>query len=220
MSESLALNALNRVETLATLLGSAEATLERGYAGFAEALLDVQKNCYWEGEHESWGDYMRFITDKFKMGRAQLYHKVAVVRELQGVVESQDLSDMGISKASVLADIHRATGTIPESAIVAAKNSTVTVKDLKQSLADALRLPDDEPGEWYDLNFAFYVTAEEKATLQDAVKAAMMGDPPISNTLKDFQQRKQVALKWAMEFLGSNPTEPRPDEITDADIPF
>ena len=203
MSTSLALNALNRVEKLAEKLGVAESTLEQGYAELAEAILDVQKNRYWEGSSKSWGDYMKFITEKFNMGRAQLYHKVAVVKELQGVVESKDLSEMGISKASVLADAHRLNQELPESIIESAKDSKVTVKELKRSLAQVLHSSEYEDMEWYDMNFAFYVTAEEKLELQDADKIARGIDPPVSNTLKDFMQRKEVALRYAREILGT-----------------
>lgn len=213
MSEALALNALNRVEQLAEKLGQAESQLERGYAQLADAILEVQEKRYWEGLHASWGDYMKFITQKFNMGRAQLYHKVAVVKQLKGVVEPQALSDMGISKASVLADAHRLHGEIPESAIESAKSDTTTVKQLKKSLAEALHTPEQETMEWYDLNFAFYVTPEEKKELQDAESAARGIDPTVSTTLKDFMQKKEVALRWARDFLATYATESTEEEL-------
>lgn len=211
-SNVLALNALSRVEKLAERLGVAESTLEQGYAELAEAILDVQKNHYWDDSHKSWGDYMKFITEKFNMGRAQLYHKVAVVRELQGVVESKDLSDMGISKASVLADAHRLNQELPESAIEAAKNSKVTVKELKRSLAQVLHSSEYEDMEWYDAGYAFYVTDEEKAEIKDAESAARGIDPPISNTLKDFMQKKEIFLRFCREFLSTYSIEEEKDE--------
>lgn len=214
MGEALvALNALNRVEQLAEKLGQAENQLERGYAELAEAILDVQTNRYWEGAHASWGDYIKFITQKFNMGRAQLYHKVSVVKQLQGVVEPQELTSMGISKASVLADAHRLHGELPESAIESAKDNAVTVKQLKKSLAEALHIPEQESMEWYDLSFAFYVTPEEKKELQDAESVVRGIDPPISNTIKDFMQKKEVALRWAREVLATYATEVKEEEI-------
>lgn len=213
MNETLALNALNRVEKLAGELGHAESQLERGYAQLAEAILEIQDKRYWEGLHASWGDYMRFITQKFNMGRAQLYHKVSVVKQLKGVVEPQALSDMGISKASVLADAHRLHGEIPESAIESAKNDATTVKQLRKSLAEALHTPEQENMEWYDLNFAFYVTPEEKKELQDAESAARGIDPPVSSTLKDFMQKKEIALRWARDFLATYAIEPKEEEL-------
>lgn len=211
-SDSMAYAALADVDALAAKLGEAESLLEEGYAQFAAALLEVQNNRYWQlveihGEPcPSWGAYIADITEKFKMGRAQLYHKVAVVRQLQGVVDAADLTNMGISKASVLADIHRATGTLPDGAVSQAKDSA-TVKDLRKALAEASHMAADELGEWYDVGFAFVVTAEERATLQEAERAARQLDPPISNSLKTFQQKKEVALRWAQEFLATYPTK-------------
>src|SRR5579859_161085 len=177
--EAVALNALRNVEKLAEALGAAESQLERGYAELAAAILEVQEKRYWEGSHSSWKEYIEFISRKFHMGRSQLYHKISVVKQLEGVVEPKDLTDMGISKASVLADAHRLHGEIPDSAVESAKNSTVTVKELKKSLAEALHTPEQESMEWFDLNFAFYVTEEEKKELQDAMRTARSIDPPI-----------------------------------------
>lgn len=203
MTEAIALNALETVNRLAEQLGAAESMMEHGYAELAEALLVVQEGRFWEGEYESWGAYMAAITEKHKMGRAQLYHKVAVCRELRGLVDAADLTSMGISKASVLADISRANGTLPNDAIAEAKNPETTVKELKRALAEAAHAPEQEDGEWMDLNFAFYVTAEERAEINDAMLAARQMDPPISNTLKDFMQRKEIVLRFAREFLAT-----------------
>ena len=209
VSDSMAWAKLNDVDVLAAKLGAAESLLEEGYAQFASVLLDVQENLYWQlldidgAPCPSWGAYIAHIVEKFHMGKAQLYHKIAVCRQLKGVVAEKDLTDMGISKASVLADVHRATGKVTAEAVAAAKRDGVTVKDLKTALAQESHLPEQESGEWYDVGFAFMVTAEEKATLQEAEQAARQLDPPISNTLKTFQQKMDVALRWAQEFLAT-----------------
>ena len=209
VSDSMAYAKLNDVDVLAAKLGAAESLLEEGYAQFASVLLEVQENLYWQlldinGEPcPSWGAYVAHIVEKFKMGKAQLYHKIAVCRELKGVVDVKALTDMGISKASILADVHRATGVVSAEEIAIAKNEDVTVKDLKQHVAEALHLPEQESGEWYDMGFAFMVTPEERATLQEAENAARQLDPPISNTIKTFQQKKEVALRFAQEFLNT-----------------
>ena len=205
--ESNALNALSHVEHLAETLGRAETLLEKGYAEFAEALLVVQENRYWQGDHESWGEYMRFVTEKYNMGTRQVYHKLAAVKELKDDVSIGDLTEMGITKASVLADIHRNGGKLPEGAVELAKDPATTAKQLKQAMAEALHLSSPELGQWYDMGFSFVCTEEEKAELQDAEKAARRMDPPISNTLKDFEQKKQVALRFAREFLATYPSE-------------
>lgn len=213
MSEELATNALNKVNELAEKLGVAEAVLEGGYAELADALLNVRENRYWEGQWESWGEYFKFVSEKHNLGRAQLYHKVAVVKELQGVIEPSVLSEIGISKSSVLADAHRASGGtgIPKELIARARDEKVTVKDLKKALAEATHAPEHEDMEWLDVNYAFYVTPEEKAEIQEAERAARGIDPPISTSIKDFMQRKEILLRFCREFL-STYSEPKEKE--------
>lgn len=221
MTEDLALNALSKVEDLAYKLGKAETALEHGYAEFAAALLVVQENHYWDSQFESWGKYMEYITQEHHLGKAQLYHKVAVVRQLQGLVEPQDLTNMGISKASVLADAARLNnGVLPNEAIAAAQDDKATVKDLKKKVNEILNVAQPEDGEWMDLGFAFYVSEEEKVELQEAMAAARQQDPVISNTLKDFSQRKEIALRWARDFLATYSSTPQdePPPIEDVEI--
>jgi hypothetical protein len=196
---------LHDVDVWAEKIGQAEGMLEAGYAQFAAALLDVQENRYWElAEFESWGKYFDSIIQKFNLGKAQMYHKLAVVRELKGIVPSAELTEMGISKASILADAHRANGgMLPNEAISAAKNPDVTAKELKKTLATARILPEQNQDEWLDLNMAFYVTAEEREEIQEAMQIAREIDPPVSNTLKDFMQRKEIFLRFVREFLAT-----------------
>jgi len=204
MSEQLSQNALARVDILAEKLGAVEAILENGYAEFAEALLLVQDNRFWHPLYKSWGSYLTYITEKHKMGTRQVYHKVAVVKELRGSVSISDMTEIGISKASVLADIHRLNGSLPEDAVEKAKAAAST-KELKKSLAEALHLPEEDIGGWMDLEFGFMVNDEERREIQDALDLARRIDPPISTSLKDFQQRKEICLRLCREFLATYP---------------
>lgn len=194
---------LEKVEKLATILGGTEHVLESGYAQLACAILNVQKNRYWEGRFESWGKYIEHISTKFNLGRAQLYHKVSVVKELQGVVEPKDLSEMGISKAGVLADAHKTIPALPSSVLDAARDKEVTAKELKKVLAEATHVPESSKDEWYDMGAAFYVTPDEKSELLEAERAARSIDPTISISLKPHAQMKEVMLRWAREFLST-----------------
>ena len=202
-------DALARVDTLAEKLGRAEQLLEAGYAEFAEALLVVQDNLYWKTDmdpatgdpFESWGSYMRHVTETFKLGQRQLYHKIAVVKELRGVVPLEDLTEMGISKASVLADTHKIAPVTDE--MIETAKSDATAKELKQRIAETLHLPEDEGMEWIDLGYAFFVSAEEKQEIRDAEEAARMQDPVVSNTIKESTQRKEVFLRFCREFLAT-----------------
>jgi hypothetical protein len=212
VTDALVWEKLHDVDVLAEKLGQAEIMLEGGYAQFAGKLLEIQEERFWDlAGFESWGKYFDSIIQKFNLGKAQMYHKLAVVRELKGIVPSAELTDMGISKASVLADACRAHGGIlPNEAIAAAKNPDLTVKGLKKTLATARILPEQQDGEWLDLGMAFYVTEDERAEIAEAMRIAREMDPPVSNTLKDFMQRKEVFLRFVREFLA---TYSLPEEI-------
>ena len=194
-----ALNALGRVESLAAKLGAAEAILETGYAEFAQALLEVREMKYWMDGHESWALYLQNISEVYHLGRTQLYHQIAVVDMLQGVVSESDLNKMGITKAGVLAAIAK-KNTLPAEILSAALTEGTTAKDLKALEAQTFRNA-DEVGEWFDLGAAFICTKEERAEIEDAILAAVNLDPVIQNTMKASAQRKEIVLRWCREFL-------------------
>ena len=196
-----ALNALGRVEQLAAKLGAAEAILETGYAEFAQALLEVREKKYWMDGHESWALYLQNISEVYHLGRTQLYHQIAVVDMLQGVVSESDLNKMGITKAGVLAAIAK-KNTLPAEILSAALTEGTTAKDLKALEAQTFRNA-DEVGEWMDLEFAFIVTAEERAEIEAAMEMAERIDPVIPNDMKKSARNKEIALRFAREFMAT-----------------
>ena len=214
----MAIEALGLVEELATKLGAAEGLLEAGYAQFAQALLDVQKNRYWETDFESWGAYFAHVCEKFKLGSRQLYHKVATVKELDGVVQLSDLTDMGITKASVLAAAHRGGAEISEDMVAQAKDASTTAKLLKKQVAQTLHQPETPDDDWIDLGFAFYASDDERAELREAEKIARGIDPPISNSLPEHSQKREIAIRWCREFLATYaiPEDPEDEETLDS----
>lgn len=192
------------METLVSKLAEAENQLETGYAQLAFVLADVSKNRYWEGSYESFGDFMNHLHTKFNLGKRQLYNYLSVARELGTDVSQQQLNDMGISKALVLRDAKKASGTVPELSVKAAQDPQVTVKDLKQLLYDSKALPKPQDGDWLDLDFSCYVTPEERETFNDAANAARHSDPSISETLSESAARKEILMRWAMSFLSDH----------------
>jgi hypothetical protein len=196
-----ALNALGRVEQLAAKLGAAEAILETGYAEFAQALLEVREKKYWMDGHESWALYLQNISEVYHLGRTQLYHQIAVVDTLQGVVSESDLNKMGITKAGVLAAIAK-KNILPAEILNAALTEGTTAKDLKALEAQTFRNT-DEVGEWMDLEFAFIVTAEERAEIEAAMEMAERIDPVIPNDMKKSARNKEIALRFAREFMAT-----------------
>jgi hypothetical protein len=194
---------LQEVDSLAAKLGAAEAQLEAGYGQLAVGLKEISEHRYWEGTYENFGEYMSHLSEKHKMGNRQLYNYLTVARELSSVSPLQ-LSTMGISKALVLRDSAKHSGMIDQAHIEAALDPKVTVKDLKRILFEAKVSPKLEDGTWLDAEFEFYVNDEERAELHAAANAARHMEPPISQTLTEMMQRKEIALRWAREFLSTH----------------
>lgn len=201
MTEELATQKLSAVENLVEQLADAEQKLEAGYAHLGLLLDDVMKQRYWEGTYESFGSFMAHLSDKYNVGRAQLYnYRHTVTKLLEAGIEPEDMNKMGINKARALAKVENP----PASVIEAALNPTVTAKQVENMLDEALNRPPRENAEWHNLQFKFYLTDEEYATLNDAANAARHGDPSIPNDVSETEQNKQIVLKWAQEYLASH----------------
>lgn len=194
---------LVEVETLVSKLAAAEGLLEAGYAKLAFLLRDVSEQRYWDGSYKSFGEFLNHLSDKFKLGKSQLYNYLSTARDLGGDVTEEQLNIMGISKALALREAKNTTGTIPENVLTAALDPTVTVKDIKRLLFESNHLPELEQGTWFDAEMEFYVTAEERAEILQAFDIAMKVDPPISEKQKTYGQKKEIMLRLCREFIGT-----------------
>ena len=58
-----------------------------------------------------------------------------------------------------------------------------------------------------DCEMEFSVTAEQRLTIEQAIKAAMHADPPTKLNISRPAQMLDVMMKLSMEFLGANPVE-------------
>ena len=197
----LAQTKLAEIDTLAAKLGAAETMLEAGYGQLAFLLKETRDNKYWIGVYDSFGDFIAHLRDTHSLGKSQLYKYMFTASELGGIVTPEQLSAMGISKAVALSDIKAQDGTISDAALAAAADPKVTVKDLRKILFEENHGEVPEAGEWFDCGFEFYATDEERKLLHDAANAARHVDPVVSEKLTDFMQRKEIAVRWAREFL-------------------
>jgi hypothetical protein len=210
MSEAIinavAVEKLQATEALVKTLAAAEGQLELGYAKLANALAEISEQRYWQGSFESFGQYVEHISDTYKLGKSQIYKYLSAARDLGDSDTEDQLNTMGISKALCLREAKNSTGQIPESALSAALDSKVSVKDMKRLLYESKVLVKPEDGTWADLDFSCYVTEEERAEISDARKAAMRTDPPVSEALPEHMQKKETLLRFAREFLAAYPT--------------
>jgi hypothetical protein len=204
---------IQEVETMIQDLLAAEHKLEHGYATLGSLLAEVQSNKYWQAlGYPSFGKYIAHLSETYNKGRSQLYHYFGTVKELAPFIAKEELNEMGISKAAELKPFARA-GTLTPEIIEQAKNPKTTVKDLRKILFDSDQpegTPTTPKGEWLDLEAAFYVTADEKSEILDALKAAANTDPIEPVGSKPWQKMKNIIIKMSREYLSSNP--PHPEE--------
>src|ERR1035437_1132974 len=193
---------LNQVTYQATGLSESEDECERGYATLGWMLLEVSSMQYWRINHETFRDYLRSVAMVSKKSAAVLHRYFLTVRDLSDTFNLAQLETMGISKAMKLRQAKDYAIVLPKTLIDAALDSKTTIKDLHKLISTTLKMPEDS-GDWLDLDFAFYVSAEDRATIEDAIKAAEHCEPMTKKTISAPMQRKDIVLKWCMEFLSA-----------------
>lgn len=192
---------LAEVESLAAKLGAAEAQLEHGYGKLAFMLKECSEQRWWEGSFDSFGAFLNHLKESHGVGRASLYGYLKTAKELDGQVSADQLSEMGISKAQILSAYKDNGAVITDDTVETALNPKVTAKELREILFTTNNPAPQEEGKWLSLDFEFYVTEEERLVLDSAANAARHMDPPIKDSLSKSGQNKEIALRWAQEFL-------------------
>src|ERR1019366_3742349 len=190
---------LNNVVTQAVLMAELDDQSERGYAHLGWMLLEVADMQYWRVSYPTFRAYLGSVAMVSKKTVGQLQQYSLTVRDLSDTFNLAQLEQMGITKAIRLRSAKDYALVIPSAIINAALDSKVTVKELKRIISVTLKMPEDD-GDWFDLDAAFYVSPEERATIEDAVRAAEHCDPVTKKTINMSMQRKDIVLKWCMEF--------------------
>ncbi len=199
-------DALRRVESQAREMATIENEAEAGFAHLGWLLLEVAQMQYWRVRHNTFHDYLKVVSLHAKKTPGQLQRYLLTVRDLSDTFSSKQMETMGITKSMQLRNAKDYAIVLPAVIVQAALDSKVTVKELKKLIATTLQMPKDD-GDWFDLDFAFYVTPEERATIEDAIRAAEHCDPVIKRGIAESGQKKEIVLRWAMEFLGAHSAE-------------
>jgi len=198
--------ALRVVTDHATAMAEVDNQGERGYAHLGWLLLEVAEMQYWRVRYATFREYLRSIAAVSKKTPEVLQRYFLTVRDLSDTFTAAQLEEMGISKAMKLRQAKDYAIVLPKIIVDAALDSKITVKDLHKLISTTLRMPEEE-GDWMDLGAEFYVTSEERATIEDAMKAAEHCDPITKKTISASMQRKDIVLKWCMEFLGAHSSD-------------
>jgi hypothetical protein len=192
------------VSRIALMLAASEGECESGYARLGWMLLEVAEMQYWRIRHSTFREYLRSVSTVSRKTAGQLQQYFLTVRDLSDTFSLAQLETMGITKAIRLRAAKDYALVLPAVVVNAALDSAVSVKDLKKVISLALKMP-DEDGDWMDLEMEFYVNPDERATIEAAMSAATRVDPVTKQTISLSMQRKDVVLKWCMEFLSTYP---------------
>jgi hypothetical protein len=194
---------LHKVALQAESMAAVDLQCERGYAHLGWLLWEVAEMQFWRVQHDTFRDYLKSVSAISKRTPAQLQLFFLTVRDLSDTFTRDQLESIGITKATKLRGAKDYAVVLPAVVVNAALDPQVTVKELKKIISTTLKMPEDD-GNWMDLEFEFMVSPEERETLEAAVAAAMHTDPVTKSTISRSAQMKDVALKFAMEFLSAH----------------
>ena len=176
-SGDLAIRAVNQTAKLVALNDD---TNEREYVRLGWMLLEVAEMSYWKVMHKSFREYVDSIAQISKRSTPQLLQYFYTVRDLSSVFNIDQLKTIGITKAIKLRQAKGYCIVLPDVLTNAALEPQVTPKELRKLISTTLKVPEDDSGDWMSLDFEFYVTPDERKTLEDAIAAAMRVDPQSS----------------------------------------
>ncbi len=195
----------SEIDSLLGSLASLELNLMRGWAKLSSQLYEVREKKFWiTYGFESFGKYIVEVCDKVGKGRSQIYQGIRIVEKLPEV-SSEELTQIGISKSAELCKIRAAGKSVPRELIERAKQPGTTIDQVRADVFSTLNAIPEGKGKYWDLG-GFPCTEEEKVLLDRAIHVAKTTDPVISHDIPEWCQRKEVFLRFAMEFLSQYET--------------
>lgn len=203
MAEGHAELLLADVSKWADALAANDKLADVGYAHLGWMLLEVAEMQYWKIRYETFTKYLEAVAAVAKRTPGQIRQYFLTVRDLSSDFSSKQLEDMGITKATKVRNAKDYALVLPPTIIAAALDATVSAKDLKKVITTELRMPEEE-GDWMDLGMEFVVTAEQRATIEQAIDAARHTEPLTKSTISESAQNLDVMMKFAMEYLGAH----------------
>ena len=171
------------------------------------------KKAWQDWGHSSWNDFLESIAPQLRKGRTSLYNYAATARDLLPYIPPDELPEVGITKARVLAAaVKKSGGKRPSDTLLnAAKSPAISVEDMHQLIADNFGARDEtEKGTWFSLGGVFF-SEEERDEFKRAVDVACRVDPPLKTVIDwndaNAPDRKEVLQRFVREFLGTYEAE-------------
>lgn len=189
---------------------SQEKKLETDFVKLGTMIDEVREKKFWLlWDYKSFNAFLEAIAPKVGKGRSRLYACAGICRELLPYLPPEELSDIGISKASAIASAVKKSGKKPSDELLkAAKNPATTLDQMQGMIADSFGLREDmEYGTWFALS-GIFLSDEEREELMRGIRCACKVDPAMNHVIDKWQdasagERKEVIFRWVREFLGT-----------------
>jgi hypothetical protein len=185
-----------------------EIVLEQSWMKLGLLLAAFKANEGWRPlGYPSLDAFMLELRDKYHRGRTQLWSYLTVAEKLGPVISTEALEQMGISKALELKRaLVKADGKPLPDSVVAAALTSMTIKELRGQIGQAMNLPDDrEPGTWFDFDGCFMTPDERKEFKEAVVITEKLLE--LSRATPDPIRRKAIFFAWLREFVGTHAAE-------------
>jgi hypothetical protein len=190
---------LLEIENRLSELARTEVNFSRLRIRIGMLLKEVQDNQYWMESFKSFGDYVESLETKYQRSRTQCYSYLRLVTDLLPTVGEDKLTAMSVSKAQMLSQVKKNTGSLPPLEILdMAADSAVSTKQFRQTLLDAKKLPDLPAAKFRSIE---YVADDER---QATIMAAFSSVKRTEQLTGAEEVQNGVVLECiAMEYLGT-----------------
>jgi hypothetical protein len=189
------------IDQIADLIKTNERTVSSSWVKLGGLAHKVRQRKFWSVYgHTSFGSFVASLEPKVNRKRSQVYLCVGVVETLGSQIPEEKLQEMGISAANELKKYAKESGKlVPQSLVDYALDPKHDVEEIRAEVSKALHKTPEEKGKWYEIG-GFFVTDEEKKLIEDCVEIAKNLDPVVPHDIAEHAQRKEVVLRWCMEF--------------------
>jgi hypothetical protein len=204
------------MEMTVDAIRTGEVKLATSYARLGSLLMKVKERRHWlTWGFESFGKYIDDLRGKIGRQRSQLYNIVSVAERLLPSISESNLEKIGITRANQLNYFAKHSGRNPavvvwqsdtqepkRTLLEVALDPTCSVEILHVAVLEELHQKGETLGTWFDIG-GFYVEADERKEINQAIELAKRVEPMIDRALPDHFQRKEVVLRWVREFVGT-----------------
>lgn len=193
---------LQELDNLTDKIVEHDAYLNTGFVRLGVLVQKIRTEKCWKSRgYANFGEYVQYLAGRVKRKRSYIYQCKSIAEKLLPQLSEETLGEMGISKANELKKLAvNSQKLIPQEVIDLALSGDTD--EVKASVETILNPSTVEQGKWYDFG-GFYLTESEREGLEEAYDLALKTDPVVAHDIPEHIQKKEVVMRWCMEFLST-----------------